>query len=107
MNVQLNFKKQMPIDGNCKQQIAISVPSTGASSYNLGSYFMINVPRAGPDYVFDPMNLFLRFEATIAHTAGALTIDHSANSFIQKLEVLHAGNVLETIDNYQQLSGVF
>ena len=33
---QLNFEKQMPIDGNCKQQIAISVPSTGAGSYNLG-----------------------------------------------------------------------
>ena len=64
---------------------------------------MINIPWAVPDYVFDPMNLFLCFEATIADAAGALTIDHSANSFIQKLEVLHAGNVLETIDNYQQL----
>ena len=75
---QLNFEKQMPIDGNCKQQIAISVPSTGASSYYLASYFMINIPRAGPDYVFDPMNSFLRFKATIADQAGVLSIDHSA-----------------------------
>ena len=103
---QLNFEKQMPIDGNCKQQIAISVPSTGASSYYLGSYFMINIPRAGPDYVFDPMNSFLRFKASVVDQAGVLSIDHSANSFIQKLEVLHAGNVLETIDNYQQLSAI-
>ena len=103
---QLNFEKQMPIDGNCKQQIAISVPSTGASSYYLGSYFMINIPRAGPDYVFDPMNSFLRFKATIVDAAGVLSIDHSANSFCQKCEILHAGNVLETIDNYQQLSAI-
>ena len=103
---QLNFEKQMPIDGNCKQQIAISVPSTGAGSYNLGSYFMINIPRAGPDYVFDPMNSFLCFKATIADAAGVLSINHSANSFIQKLEVLLAGNVLETIDTYHQLSAI-
>jgi len=49
---QLNFDKQMPIDGNCKQQMTVVVPCTGASSYNPGTYFMINLPRYGPDYVF-------------------------------------------------------
>ena len=29
---QLNFKKQMAIDGNCKQQMTVAVPCTGASS---------------------------------------------------------------------------
>ena len=103
---QLNFEKMMPISGNSKQQIAISVPSTGAGTYNLATYAIINFPRCGFDYVFDPMNSFLRFKATIVDAAGILILDHSANSFIQKLEVLHAGNVLETIDNYQQLSAI-
>ena len=34
---QLNFEKQMPIDGNCTQQITVAVPCTGAGSYNLGT----------------------------------------------------------------------
>ena len=29
---QLNFEKQMAIDGNCKQQLTVAVPCTGASS---------------------------------------------------------------------------
>ena len=48
---QLNFEKQMPIDGNCKQQMTVAVPCTGAGIYNPGTYFMINLPRCGPDYV--------------------------------------------------------
>ena len=55
---QLNFDKQMPIDGNCRQQMTVTVPCTGASLYNLGTYFMINLPRCGPDYVFDGPNSF-------------------------------------------------
>ena len=35
-----------------------------------------------------------------------VTPDHSADNFIQKVEILHAGNVLETIDNYQILSSI-
>ena len=40
---QLNFDKQMPIDGNCRQQIAVAVPCTGAGTYYPGTYFMINL----------------------------------------------------------------
>ena len=43
---QLNFDKQMTIDGNCEQEISISVPSTGSGDYYAGSYFIINIPRA-------------------------------------------------------------
>ena len=102
----LNFEKNMPIDGNCRQQIAVSVPCTGAQSYNMGTYFMINLPVCGPDYCFDPMNSFLRFKATNIDAAGVLMLGHSADSFFQKLEVMHAGNLLECIDNYQQLSAM-
>ena len=102
----LNFEKSMPIDGNCRQQIAVSVPCTGAQSYNMGTYFMINLPVCGPDYCFDPMNSFLRFKATNNDAAGVLMLGHSADSFFQKLEVMHAGNLLECIDNYQQLSAM-
>ena len=55
---QLNFEKQMPIDGNCFQEMAVVVPITGASTYNAGSYFIINIPRSGPNCVFDPANSF-------------------------------------------------
>ena len=58
---QLNFEKNMSLSGNCKQQIAIAQPITGSGSYTLGSYFIINIPCCAPDYVFDPMNSFLRF----------------------------------------------
>ena len=37
---QLNFEKQMPIDGNCRQQL-LSVPCTGVGSYPLGTYFTL------------------------------------------------------------------
>ena len=46
--------------------IAVAVPCTGANAYQLGGYFMINVPRSGPDYVLDPMNTFLCFQAYIS-----------------------------------------
>ena len=96
---QLNFEKQMPIDGNCKQQITVAVPCTGANAYNPGTYFMINLPRCGPDYVFDGNNSFLRFQVTNKDTANTLILDHSCDCFFQKVEVLHGGNVLEVIDN--------
>ena len=52
------------------------------------------------------MNSFLRFNASNADGTGILNWAHSANSVISKLEVLHAGNVLETVDNYGQLSAL-
>ena len=52
------------------------------------------------------MNSFLRFNVYSADGTGVLTWDHSVNSIIQKLEVLHAGNILEIVDNYPQLSAL-
>ena len=72
---QLNFDKQMPIDGNCRQQMTVTVPCTGASSYQLGTYFMINLPRCGPDYVFDRPNSFLCFMVQNADNANSLYLD--------------------------------
>ena len=80
----VEFRKNMPLDGGCKQQIAISQPCTGSDAYKLRTYFIINIPRCGQGYVFDPVNSFLRFNAY--------------NS--DRTEVLHAENVLEVVDNY-------
>ena len=55
---QLNFEKQMPIDGNCRQQISVAVPCTGASAYNPETYFMINLPRCGPHMFLMDLTLF-------------------------------------------------
>ena len=46
------------IDGNGKQQMSVAVPSAGAGSYQLGTYFMINLPRFGPAYVLMVLTLF-------------------------------------------------
>ena len=96
---QLNFEKQMLIDGNCKQQITIAVPCTGANAYTLVTYFMINLLRCGPDYVFDGANLFYVFKLRIIMVLiiGLLII--VVVVFFKKLEVLQAGNVLQSIDN--------
>ena len=89
----------MPINGNCKQQMTVAVPYTGANAYNPGTYFMINLPRCGPDFVFDGPNSFLRSQVTNKDTANSLILDHSCDCLFQKVEVLHGGNVLEVIDN--------
>ena len=81
---QLNYEKQMPIDGNCKQQMSVAVPSTGAGSYQLGTYFMINLPRCGPDCVFDGPTSFLRFMITNADGANSLLLDHSCDCVFHK-----------------------
>ena len=52
------------------------------------------------------MNSFLRSNVYNADGTGILSWDHSLNSLIQKLEVLQAGNVLEVVDNYPQLSAL-
>ena len=85
---QLNFEKAMPIDGDSKQQITVAVPCTGAGSYPLGTYFMINLPRCGPDYVFDGANSFLRFMVTNADANNSLILDHSCDCHFQKVEAL-------------------
>jgi hypothetical protein len=36
---QLNFDKQKPIDGNCMQQMSVTVPATGSGPYYPGGYF--------------------------------------------------------------------
>ena len=92
---QLNFEKQMPIDGNCQQEIAIWVLATGSGDYYAGSYFIINIVRSGPSQVFDPRNSFLLFKFEVTNMDDKkLTADHSADSFLQKVEVLH-----DTINN--------
>ena len=83
---QLNFEKQMPIDGDCSQEISISVPATGSGDYYAGSYFLINIPRASHSHVFDPMNSFLRFQACNLDAGQACVVNHSAKTFIQKLK---------------------
>ena len=80
---QLNFEKAMPIDGNCRQQMTVTVPCTGANAYNPGTYFMINLPRCGPDYVFDGPNSFLRFMVTNGDGANTLYFDHSCDCLFQ------------------------
>ena len=75
---QLNFEKQIPIDGNCKQKMTVAVLCTGAGSYNLGTYFMINLPTCGPDYVLDGANSFLRFQNLVGLVT--LTLYYFANS---------------------------
>ena len=55
--------------------------------------------------MFDPMNSYLRFKVTNPGNQ-ACTPDHSADSFIEKVEVLHAGNVLEQINSYGVLSSM-
>ena len=84
----------MPIDGNCQQEISISVPATGSGYYYAGNYCVINIPRASNSHVFDSMHSFLRFKATVMEADQGVTRDHSADNFIQKVEILHAGNVL-------------
>ena len=74
---QMNFEKQMPIDVTCQQDISVSVPSTGSGDYYAGSYFIINIPRASPSHVFDPMNSFLRFQACNLDADKACVVNHS------------------------------
>ena len=45
------------------------------------------------------MNSFLRFKATVVDADQDVTPDYSADNFSQNIEILHAGNVLETIDS--------
>ena len=84
--------------------MAIALPITGAGSYQLGLTFFINIPRCSEDTVFDPCNSFLRFNVSNADGTGVLVWDHSVNSLIKKVDVLHAGNLVESIDNYGQLA---
>ena len=44
---QLDFAKQMPIEGNCQQEISISVPSTGSGDYNAGTLVHNYYPPCG------------------------------------------------------------
>ena len=101
---QLNFERSMPLSGGAKQQMAIALPITGAGSYQLGSTFLINIPRCSDDTVFDPCNSFLRFNVYNADGTGVLVWDHSVNSLLKQVDVLHAGNLVESIANYGQLA---
>ena len=103
---QLNFERSMPLSGGSKQQLSIALPITGAGSYQLGSTFVINIPRCADDTVFDPANSFLRFNVYNSDGTGVLSWDHSANSVIKKLDVLHAGNLVESVDNYGNLAAM-
>ena len=67
---------------------------------------MINLPRCGPDYVLDGANSFLRFQITNNDGTGSLNLHHSCDWLFQKIEILPGGAVLETIDNYHQLSAL-
>ena len=77
---QLDFAKQMPIDRNCQQEISISVPSTGSCDYYGGSYFLMNIARAGPSHMFHPMNSFLRFQACNLNDGQSCVVNQSCDS---------------------------
>ena len=42
------------------------------SPYKLRTYFIINIPRCGPDFVFDARKLFLCFNAYKSDGTGVL-----------------------------------
>ena len=56
-------------------------------------------------HVVDNNLLIIRFKV-INSSDKNIALDHSADTFIEKLEVLHAGNVLEQINSYGQLSAM-
>ena len=96
---QLSFEKRVPIDGGSWQMKSVWVPATGAGT---------NTPNFSkrPDFLLDGANSFLPFQVMCNDTTNNLELDHSCDCFFQKLEVLHGGAVLETIDKYHQLSAM-
>ena len=59
---QLSFEKRMPIVGNCRQQMNVAELCIGINVCTLGTYFLIDVPQCGPNYVFEGM---LRLETPL------------------------------------------
>ena len=57
----LNYSKNMPIDENCKQQMTVAVPCTGANAYNPETYFIINLPRDADliSYLMDLIHFYV------------------------------------------------
>ena len=71
---QLNFDRMMPLSGGYKQQMAVALPLTGASPYQLGSTFVINIPQYAADRV---LNAFQYFNVHNLDGTSVLVWDHS------------------------------
>lgn len=95
-----------------------SVATTNKSSFNPGDTAILYVPGGRRNTYLDTTQTYIRFtaknnDATVSTTGGLtanevlFNLDNNGACFINRLDIFHGSNLIETLQNYNQLMTVF
>jgi hypothetical protein len=80
-----------------------SIPPTNAQTFAPGSTIIMYIPGGRSKTFLDCTQSYLRFTVQQNSATNDFHIDHSAGAFINRLDVFHSSNALESIQNYNVL----
>lgn len=98
----------LPALPECQSQQVVVTPSNG-NSFVASQLVQFDLPSRG---YLDPSSLYLRYKLTTTNTSGNQVADIQikgtpAYSFISKLETLFGSSVVETINQYNQITNMW
>ena len=82
-----------------------SVPSSNKSTFVGGDVAIFYIPGGRKNTYLDPQQSYIRYTVQYPSTTAtdSLYIDHVGSSFINRLDIFHASNLLETVQAYNVL----
>ena len=80
-----------------------SIPSSNQSTFTPGSSSIIYIPGGRTNTYLDTTQSYLRFTVKNNDASMNLYVDNIASSFINRIDIYHGSNLLETIQGYNIL----
>lgn len=81
----------------------ISVPTTNKSQFNPGDMAVFYLPGGRRNTYLDTTQSYLRFTIRNTDLTNALNVDNTATSIFNRLDVFHASNLLESVQQINVL----
>ena len=104
-----NLKYGSKVESSFSRPVRTNIaPQNGTGPYNLGDTIIVNIPTR-QNLVQVPTDSYLKFTCQVntAADGNAYRFDSAgAHGLIQRINVFHGSNLLESIDNYAQLSKI-
>ena len=82
-----------------------SVPSSNKSSFVGGDVAIFYIPGGRKNTYLDPQQSYIRYTVALPSTTAtdSINVDNVGSSFINRLDIFHSSNLLETVQAYNVL----
>ena len=80
-----------------------SIPSSNKSTFSPQDVAIMYIPGGRKGTFMDPTQSYLRFTVQTNDASANFTVDNMASSFINRIDICHGSNLIETVQGYNVL----